>query len=266
VNKVIRVRIFNNISSVQYNSNDIDLRVNDYVMVDTRRGMELARVTAIEELENADGREGNHAPLMTVSRLAVDKDIEEVCQQKEKDALDECRKMVERLKLELKTISAQYNPDTGNYIIIFHANGKVNFRNLVGKLSRRLRARVELRQVGPRDEAKLLGGIGKCGLSLCCCTFLKEFCPVSIKMAKQQGLSLNPTKISGVCGRLLCCLTYENKEYGDVHKKMPKLRQQVTTPYGEGKVAELNLLAETVKVKINDTEVFHQLTIDELSW
>ncbi len=266
MSKIIKVRIFNNISSVQYDLHDIDLQVNDYVMVDTRRGLELARVSTIEELDNTGESADMRKPLMTVNRRASDEDMEEVCQQKEKEALYECKKMVEQLKLELKTISAHYNLDTGNYTITFHASGNVNFRSLVGKLSRRLRARVELRQVGPRDEAKLIGGIGKCGLTLCCRTFLKEFCPVSIKMAKQQGLSLNPTKISGVCGRLLCCLTYENKDYAAVFKKMPKLRQQVTTPFGEGKVTELNLLKETVKVKLIDSEVFHQLTLNELNW
>ena len=266
MNKIIKVRLFNNINTVQYDPDDIALQVNDYVMLDTRRGLELARVIAVEEFKNTDQGNEIYRPLMTVSRRATDEDMEEVCQRKEKEALAECRKMVEQLKLELKTISAQYNPDNGNYTIIFHAKGKVNFRNLVGKLSRRLRARVELRQVGPRDEAKLLGGIGKCGLPLCCRAFLKEFSPVSIKMAKQQGLSLNPTKISGVCGRLLCCLTYENQEYDTVRKKMPKLRQQVTTPFGEGKVTELNLLKETVKVKLLDSEVFHQLSLNQLDW
>lgn len=266
MNKIIKVRIFNNINTVQYDPRDIALQVNDYVMVDTCRGLELARVIAVKEFENADQGDEFRRPLMTVSRRATEEDMKEVCQRKEKEALAECRKMVERLKLELKTIAAQYNPDNGNFTIIFHANGKVNFRSLVGKLSRRLRARVELRQVGPRDEAKLLGGIGKCGLPLCCRTFLKEFSPVSIKMAKQQGLSLNPTKISGVCGRLLCCLTYENQEYDTVRKKMPKLRQQVTTPFGEGKVTELNLLKETVKVKLVDSEVFHQLSLNQLDW
>ena len=266
MSKIIKVRIFNNVSNVQYDPHDIDLQGNDYVMVDTHRGLELARVGAIEELENTEESDDIHKLLMNVSRRASDEDMKVVCQQKEKEALDECRKMVEQVKLELKTISAHYNPDNGNYTIIFHANRNVNFRSLVGKLSRRLRARVELRQVGSRDEAKLIGGIGKCGLILCCRTFLKEFCPVSIKMAKQQGLSLNPTKISGVCGRLLCCLTYENKEYAAVFKKMPRLRQQVTTPFGEGKVTELNLLKETVKVKLIDSEVFHQLTLNELNW
>lgn len=266
MNNIIKVRIYNNINTVKYDPNYIAMQVNDYVMIDTRSGLELARVIAVEELENGYQGDEIYRPLMSVNRRATDEDMDEFCQRKENEAMAECRKMVERLNLELKTISAKYNPDNGNYIIIFHAKGKVNFRTLVGKLSRRLRARVELRQVGPRDEAKLLGGIGKCGLPLCCRTFLKEFSPVSIKMAKQQGLSLNPTKISGVCGRLLCCLTYENQEYAMVHKKMPKLRQQVTTPFGEGKVAGLNLLEETVKVKLVDSEVFHQLSLNQLDW
>jgi len=266
MNKVIKVRIFNNISTVQYDSSEIELQVHDCVMVDTHRGLELATVTSIEESENIEEKDEIRRPLMTVSRRASDEEVEEVCHQKEAEALAECRKMVEQLKIGLKTVSAKYYPENGNFTIYFHAQEKVNFRNLVGKLSRRLRVRVELRQVGPRDEAKLLGGIGKCGLTLCCRTFLREFCPVSIKMAKQQGLSLNPTKISGVCGRLLCCLTYENQEYATVLKKMPKLRQQVTTPFGEGKVTELNLLKETVKVKLIDSEVFHQLSLDQLNW
>ena len=266
MNKIIKVRIFNSINTVRYDTNDIDLKANDFIMVDTRHSLELARVVSVDGFEDDGQNDENYKPLMTVSGKATDKDVEEVCQRKEKEALTEGKKIVEQLKIEMKIILAKYNPANGNFLIFFSAKEKVNFRNLVGKLGRCLRARVELRQVGPRDEAKLLGGIGICGLTLCCRTFLKEFCPVSIKMAKQQGLSLNPTKISGICGRLLCCLTYENQEYAMVLKKMPKLRQLVKTSFGEGKVTGLNLLEETVKVKLVDSEVFHQLTIDQLDW
>lgn len=266
MNKIIKVRIFNNINAVRYDTNDIDLQTDDFIMVDTHHSLELARVISVDEFNNNGQGDEHNRPLMAVSRKATDEDVEKVCQRKESEALTESKKMVEQLKIEMKIIMAKYNPANGNFMIFFNAKDKVNFRSLVGKLGRCLRARVELRQVGPRDEAKLLGGIGKCGLPLCCRTFLKEFCPVSIKMAKQQGLSLNPTKISGVCGRLLCCLTYENQEYAMVLKKMPKLRQLVKTSFGEGKVTGLNLLEETVKVKLVDSEVFHQLTLDQLDW
>lgn len=165
----------------------------------------------------------------------------------------------------MKPISAQVNL-TGNYVtIFFSAEQRVNFRELARKLSRSLRARVELKQVGIRDEAKLVGGVGRCGRPLCCQTFLDEFTPVSIRMAKDQDLSLSPMKISGVCGRLLCCLGYESELYRAVKEKLPKSGQQVNTPLGKAKMVSANLLKETVLVEM-ENEVTVEFLLSQLSW
>jgi len=266
MNKIIMVNLIDRANNIQCDAGCISLQVDDFVMVQTRYGLDIGKVCSVEETELPETDIDKKSQLMIIDRVATEYDIEMLCRKKEKEALDECRKMVDRLKLEMKAIGARYSLDNGRYTIFFHAQGKVNFRSLVGKLNRRLQSRVEMRQVGPRDEARLIGGIGKCGLKLCCQTFIRQFNPVSIKMAKQQGLSLNPTKISGLCGRLLCCLVYENQEYAAVRQKMPKLRQQVKTSFGQGTVTELNLLKETVMVKITDSEMIHEVALDQLDW
>lgn len=266
MSKIIMVNLINSANNIQCDAGCITVQIDDFVMVQTRYGLDLGKVTSVEETELPETNNGTENKLMIIDRVATECDIGMLCKQKEKEALDECKKMVDRLKLDMKAIGARYSLDNGRYTIFFHAQGKVNFRSLVGKLNRRLQSRVEMRQVGPRDEARLIGGIGKCGLTLCCQTFIRQFSPVSIKMAKQQGLSLNPTKISGSCGRLLCCLVYENREYAAVREKMPKLRQQVNTSFGKGTVTELNLLKETVMVKILDSELLHEVTLDQLDW
>lgn len=266
MSKIIMVNLINRANSIQCDAGCLTVQIDDFVMVNTRNGLDFGRVTSVEEAELPETNNSVDKQLMIIERVATECDIEMLCKQKEKEALDECKKMVDRLKLDMKIIGARYSPDNGRYTIFFHAQGKVNFRSLVGKLNRRLQSRVEMRQVGPRDEARLIGGIGKCGLTLCCQTFIRQFSPVSIKMAKQQGLSLNPTKISGLCGRLLCCLVYENREYAEVRGKMPKLRQQVNTSFGKGIVTELNLLKETVMVKLIDSELLHEVVLDQLDW
>ncbi len=266
MSKKIMVNFVSGDNHIQCDAGNIALQVDDFVMINTHHGLELSRVISVEESQLAEPNTWTKKQLMIVNRRATEQDIEMFCQQKEKEALDECKEMVSRLKLDMKALAVRYSLNDGRYTIFFHAQGKVNFRSLVSKLNRKLRARVEMRQLGPRDEARLIGGIGKCGLPLCCQTFLRQFSPVSIKMAKQQGLSLNPTKISGLCGRLLCCLVYENREYTAVREKMPKIRQQVDTSFGKGTVAALNLLKETVMVKLTDNEVLHEVSLDQLDW
>ncbi len=227
----------------------IDLEVDDYVVVNTGRGMELGRVVIAPKQVLAE--EANK-PLKSVVRKATDDDIQRAqeFEEKEREALAECAKLVAKLKLPMKLLSAEYNLDGTRLTFFFSAAGRVDFRELVRQLNSRFEVQVELRQVGPSDETKLMGGFGRCGRPLCCMSFLTEFAPVSIKMAKEQALPLNPMKISGTCGRLLCCLGYENEFYRAMKKKLPKDGQNVTTPSGVAKVVGSNPLKETVLVEV----------------
>jgi len=228
---------------------EIELEVNDYVVVKTARGMELGQVViAPKQVVASELTE----PLKPVLRKAEPEDIERVQEftDKEGEALAECGKLIDKLDLPMKLISAEYNLDGNHITFLFSAEERIDFRELVRELTSRLKMRVELRQVGPRDEAKLIGGFGRCGRPLCCMSFLSEFAPVSIRMAKEQNLPLNPMKISGACGRLLCCLVYESEQYREMKERMPKDGQRVSTSMGEAKVIGSNPLKETVLVEL----------------
>jgi len=242
----------------------VPVQVNDYVVVESTHGPELGRVViAPDQVLFSDITE----PLKPVLRKAQPEDMEKAQRQQEraKEALAKCREYVERLNLPMKPISAQYNLDGNHLTIFFSAEKRVDFRELVRELSRSLKTRVELRQVGARDEAKLIGGLGKCGFPLCCTTFLSEFAPVSIKMAKEQDLALNPMKTSGICGRLLCCLGYEYEQYRAMKEKLPPLRQTVSTPLGNAKVVSCNPLKETVTVEL-ETGITIELPLSQIDW
>ncbi len=242
---------------------EIELEVNDYVVVKTVHGLELGRVViAPRQVLSSELTE----PLKPVVRKAEPEDIERVQKlaDKEREALAECAKLVAKLNLPMKLISAEYNLDGNHLSFFFSAEERVDFRELVRELTGRFKIRVELRQVGPRDGAKLIGGFGRCGRPLCCMSFLGEFAPVSIKMAKEQNLPLNPMKISGCCGRLLCCLVYENEQYRKMKEKMPKEGQQVSTPMGVASVVGSNLLKETVLVEL-DTKATVELLLSEVT-
>ena len=194
-------------------------------------------------------------PLRPVVRLATDRDEKQVRdnRKKEQDALNVCQKLIQRHKLEMKLVQAEYSFDGSKIIFFFTAEGRVDFRALVKDLAGVFRARIELRQIGVRDEARMLGGLGICGRPFCCAQFLDEFHPVSIKMAKTQNLSLNPTKISGTCGRLMCCLKYEQEAYEDAVKRCPKQESFVECPDGVGNISSVDLLKERVKVRLEDS-------------
>ncbi len=183
---------------------------------------------------------------------------------REEEALADCKRRVARLGLKMKPLVARYAPKGNRLTIFFRAGERVDFRKLVRELSRSLRTRVELRQIGQREQAKLVGSIGMCGYPLCCQTFLKEFAPTSIKMAKQQDLVLNPVKISGICGRLLCCLSYENEQYAAAKENMPRVGEEVSTPYGRNNVVSVNLLKETVSVE-SDGRVIKELPLAQIT-
>ncbi len=222
------------------------------VIVETGKGLEYGTCvkgnTAIDD-------EAVVQPLRPLVRLATDRDEKQVRdnRRREKDALRICQQLIERHGLEMKLVDVEYSFDGSKIIFFFTSDGRVDFRALVKDLAGILRARIELRQIGVRDEARMLGGFGICGKPFCCAQFLGEFQPVSIKMAKTQNLSLNPTKISGTCGRLMCCLKYEQDAYEDAVKRCPRQDSFVECPDGVGTVASVNLLKEQVKVKLEDS-------------
>ena len=241
----------------------IDLEVNDYVVVKTTRGLELGKVViAPRQVVASEISE----PLKSLVRKADPEDIQRAqeLESKVEEALIECGKLIAELNLPMKLISAEYNLDSSRLTFYFNAEERDDFRKLVKELTKRFNTRVELRQVGPRDGAKLIGGFGRCGRPLCCMSFLSEFAPISIKMAKEQDLPLNPMKISGVCGRLLCCLGYESEQYRSMREKMPKVGQRVSTPMGIASVVGGNPLKETVMVEL-ESEMTVELPYSEVS-
>jgi cell fate regulator YaaT (PSP1 superfamily) len=246
-----------------FDPSDIELKVGDRVVVETTRGPELGQVVIAPSQVLASEVT---KPLKPVVRKADIEDIEQAdkIKQKEDEALAECTELVAKLKLSMKVISAEYNLDGSRLTIFFSAEGRVDFRELVRELSHCLKVRVEMRQVGPRDEAKLLGGFGRCGRPLCCASFLSEFSPVSIRMAKEQELPLNPMKISGICGRLLCCLGYEFEQYRIMREKMPKEGQRIKTAMGVANVVGGNPLEGTVLVEL-ESGVRVELSLDEVT-
>lgn len=240
----------------------IRLEVNDYAVVETTRGLELGLVVIAPRQVLANELT---EPLKPIVRKAEPSDIERAkeFEGKEREALAECAKLIAKLNLPMKLRSAEYNLDGSRLTFFFSAEERVDFRELVRELTSRFRLKVELRQIGPRDETKMVGGYGRCGRPLCCMTFLSEFAPVSIKMAKEQDLPLNPMKISGICGRLLCCLVYENEQYKEMRTRLPKKGQKVSTAMGLATVIGLNPLKETVLVEL-ESEATVELPVGEI--
>lgn len=232
---------------------DITLKKSDMVIVETARGVECGEIVVANQ-EVVD--EEVVAPLKNVIRKAEEEDLKRVEENKakEKEAFSVCLEKIQKHELDMKLIDVEYTFDNNKVLFYFTADGRVDFRELVKDLASVFRTRIELRQIGVRDEAKMMGAIGACGRSLCCSTHLSEFHPVSIKMAKEQSLSLNPTKISGTCGRLMCCLKYEQDTYEYLLKKSPKVEAIVQTPNGQGTVVQVNLLKEKVKVKLDSEQ------------
>ena len=229
----------------------LDVKADDPVVVETVRGVEMGEC-ARAPYEVPD--EEIVPPLRKVVRIATDEDISQVEQNRENErrAYDICQEKIAQHKLEMKLVDVEYAFDCSKIIFYFTANGRVDFRMLVKDLAAVFKTRIELRQIGVRDEAKMLGGLGPCGRPICCGTFLGDFQPVSIKMAKEQNLSLNPTKISGLCGRLMCCLKYEQDNYEEARKRLPRVGRDVLTPDGRGHVIDVNVLRETVRVRFQN--------------
>ena len=245
--EVIGVR-FKNVGKIYYfTAGNKDVEVGNKVIVETSRGVECGEV-AMGKREVSDANIVQ--PLKAIMRTATKEDLSKVEEnrKKEKEAFDICEKKIVKHKLDMKLIDAEYTFDNNKLLFYFTADGRIDFRELVKDLASVFRTRIELRQIGVRDEAKMLGGLGVCGKPFCCSTFLGDFQPVSIKMAKEQGLSLNPTKISGTCGRLMCCLKYEQEAYTDLLKNTPKVGAIVETPEGRGTVVDQNILTGVLKV------------------
>ncbi len=230
---------------------DIQLNQGEKVIVETARGVECGEVVSTAKQINDDEV---IAPLKKVMRKATEEDLIQLEENRKRseEAFSICLEKIQKHDLEMKLIDVEYTFDNNKIMFYFTADGRVDFRELVKDLASVFRTRIELRQIGVRDEAKMMGGLGVCGRGLCCSTHLTEFHPVSIKMAKEQSLSLNPTKISGNCGRLMCCLKYEQEAYEDLLKRIPKVGALVQTPVGPGTVIYVSLLEEKVKVKLDN--------------
>jgi cell fate regulator YaaT (PSP1 superfamily) len=261
-NKVVGIRFKTAGKKYYFDPLEFDLNPGDFVVVETVRGIELGEV--IEAMKTIDEAE-LIASLKPVLRKATEKDIEQEKRNNEENTLimKVCKQLVIKHKLDMKLLGTEYTLDKSKLIIYFTAEGRIDFRDLVKDLANEFRVRIELRQVGARDGAKFLGGIGPCGYLLCCNTFLGEFETVSIKMAKNQNLSLNPTNISGLCGKLLCCIRYEDDTYYEFRQKMPKMMSKVKTVEGIGKVIASNIIDLSVKVLFEDSVIRHY-KVDQL--
>jgi cell fate regulator YaaT (PSP1 superfamily) len=238
-----------------FDPDNLDIKAGDHVIVETARGFEFGE-TVIGKREVSE--DDIVSPLKKVVRIATDEDKtkNEDNKTREKEAFTLCLGKIEEHKLPMKLIDVEYTFDNSKIIFYFVADGRIDFRELVKDLAAIFRTRIELRQIGVRDESKMIGGLGPCGRTMCCASYLGDFEPVSIKMAKEQNLSLNPSKISGVCGRLMCCLNYEENTYEDIRRKTPAVGSMVRTVDGKGEVVNTNTLHESIKVKLNiDDEI-----------
>ncbi len=264
--KVVGVR-FKKAGKIYYFSpDDLYIKQDDKVIVETARGIEFGEcVIGPKEVDESQ----IVSTLKSVIRVAVEEDVIKHTENKEKEieAFQVCLEKIQKHELKMKLIDVEYTFDNNKVIFYFTADGRVDFRELVKDLAAIFRTRIELRQIGVRDEAKMIGGLGPCGRTMCCSTFLGDFAPVSIKMAKEQNLSLNPTKISGICGRLMCCLNYEQETYEQIRKRLPKVESIIDTPYGRGEVISNSVVKESVKIKIKSEdgeEVLKEIPIEEV--
>ena len=264
--KVIGVR-FRTAGKIYYfDPTRFEIKKGDHVIVETARGVEYGTVVGgIREVDDSKVVQ----PLKPVLRIATERDNEQEAANKgkEEEAFRICQEKIRKHGLDMKLIDAEYTFDNNKVLFYFTADGRIDFRELVKDLASVFKTRIELRQIGVRDETKILGGIGICGRRLCCHTHLSEFVPVSIKMAKEQNLSLNPTKISGVCGRLMCCLKHEEETYEDLNRRLPNIGDYVTTDDGlKGEVSSVNVLRQQVKVIVNvdDEKEIREYPLDQL--
>ena len=253
--KIVNVRFREAGKLYRYTCDGMTLNIGDAVMVDSQLGIDLAHVA--EEPYEAELSTEDAEEILPVLRPADEKELEryQLKLEKEKEAYDKCLSLIEKHGLDMNLIEAVFAFDGKKVIFFFTSENRVDFRELVKDLAAAFRARIELRQIGSRDQARLVGGIGVCGRELCCCSFLNHFAPVTLRMARDQGLSLNPTKLNGACGRLMCCLQFEKEAYNDARKRLPKVGRKIRTLRGVGIVSEVNLIEESVSVKFIQDDV-----------
>jgi len=249
--KMIIVRLRDSGQTYFYNAQGLEVKEGDYVIIEHDRGLDYGQIVSPKDA-TVDTK--SKEPIKKIVRLANDSDLRQIedNRAKAKEAFNTCVKKIEEHKLEMKLVRAEYSFDRTKIIFYFTASGRVDFRNLVKDLAKIFKARIELRQIGVRDEAKLFGGFGPCGRELCCAKFLKDFEPVTIKMAKEEGLPLNPPKISGLCGRLMCCLYFEYETYKILSKGLPREGERIHTAQGKGKVVSVNVFKRTATVDLED--------------
>lgn len=251
MHEVIQVRLREAGKISHFSTGGLKFKVGEYVIVEQDRGLEYGQI--ISELENL--RDGQiERPLRKIIRKTNPWDHQQIekNRKKSKELMETCDKKISEHALPMKLVEAEYSFDRSKIIFYFSAEGRIDFRNLVKDLANIFKARIELKQIGVRDEARLMGGYGPCGTELCCVKFLKDFEPVTIRMAKDQNLPLNPTKISGLCGRLMCCLSYENQTYKELRKGLPRVGHEIKTEKGKGKVIAVTPLKRSVTVEIAD--------------
>lgn len=261
--EVIGVRFKETGKVYYFDPNQHDIKLDDYVIVETVRGIEFGQVVILNKQMS---KEDVVLPLKRVVRIANQKDFDVVSGNIKlaEKAMEGCAAKIISHRLDMNLVDVEYTFDRNKVIFYFTAEGRIDFRHLVKDLAAMFKTRIELRQIGVRDEAKLLGGIGPCGRMLCCSTFLGDFEPVSIKMAKDQNLSLNPAKISGLCGRLMCCLKYENDTYEEAKRQLPDYGEEITTSYGRGRVVGLNILDKSIQVRIFESDSVIEFSLEEL--
>lgn len=250
--RMMLVRLRNSGQTYFYNAQDsLNVREGDYVIVEYDRGLDYGQIVSPKD---ASSDTHSKEPIKKIVRIATDSDLKQIEENraKAKEAFNTCLKKIEEHKLDMKLVHAEYSFDRSKIIFYFTASGRVDFRSLVKDLAKIFKVRIELRQIGVRDEAKLFGGFGPCGRELCCAKFLKDFEPVTIKMAKEEGLPLNPPKISGLCGRLMCCLYFEYETYRILSKGLPREGERIHTSDGRGKVIGVNVFKRIATVELED--------------
>jgi cell fate regulator YaaT (PSP1 superfamily) len=248
--KLILVRLRDSGQIYFHNASDLKVKEGDYIIVEHDRGLDYGQIFAAAGEHDTKSKQ----PLKRILRVATEADLKQIEDNrlKSREAFNTCSKKISEHKLNMKLVRAEYSFDRTKIIFYFTSNGRVDFRNLVKDLAKIFKTRIELRQIGVRDEARLFGGFGPCGRKLCCQAFLKDFEPVTIKMAKEEGLSLNPPKISGICGRLMCCLSFEYETYKLLAKGLPREGERINTPTGKGKVISVNVFKRKATVQLED--------------
>ncbi|MCX5703282.1 MAG: stage 0 sporulation family protein [Candidatus Omnitrophica bacterium] len=249
---LILVRLRDSGQVYPYNANNLEAKEGVYVIIEHDRGLDYGQIVSPTKAPVAD--KDSKEPVKKIVRVAKDSDLKQIEENraKAKEAFTACLKKIAEHKLDMKLVRAEYSFDRTKIIFYFTADGRIDFRSLVKDLAKIFKARIELRQIGVRDEARLFGGFGPCGRELCCAKFLKDFEPVTIKMAKEEGLPLNPPKISGLCGRLMCCLSFEYETYKLLSKGLPREGERVHTQQGKGKVIGMNVFKRTATVELED--------------